>query len=176
MAWTNKILRVNLTAGTLTYEPLNKEWVNDYLGQRGLGTRYYVEEVDPEVDPLSPENTMIFATGPLTGTAASTSARYSVITKGPLTGAIACSNSGGFFGPELKFAGLDMIILEGKSPEPVYLYIENDEAKLLFNAELSSYNPAYFLNKYSSAHYIWNNDGVRNCHLVYVLNFIGFYF
>ncbi|CAA6804135.1 MAG: Tungsten-containing aldehyde:ferredoxin oxidoreductase (EC [uncultured Thiotrichaceae bacterium] len=131
MAWTNKVLRVNLTEGTLRYEPLNQEWVKDYLGQRGLGTRYLVDEVDPEVDALSPENKMIFATGPLTGTAASTSARYSVITKSPLTGAIACSNSGGFFGPELKFAGLDMVIFEGKSPTPVYLYIENDEAKLL---------------------------------------------
>ena len=62
---------------------------------------------------------------------ASTSARYSVITKGPLTGAIACSNSGGYFGAELRFAGWDMIIFEGKSAKPVYLHIENDKAELL---------------------------------------------
>ena len=74
---------------------------------------------------------MIYATGPLTGTMASTGARYSVITKGPLTGAIACSNSGGYFGAELSFAGWDMIIFEGKSPKPVYLHIENDKAELL---------------------------------------------
>ena len=73
---------------------------------------------------------MIMATGPLTGTMASTGGRYTVITKGPLTGAIACSNSGGYFGAELKFAGWDMIIFEGKSPKPVYLYLENDKAEL----------------------------------------------
>jgi aldehyde:ferredoxin oxidoreductase len=69
-------------------------------------------------------------TGPLTGTMASTGGRYAVVTKGPLTGAIACSNSGGYFGAELKFAGWDMIIFEGKSPKPVYLYVENDKAEL----------------------------------------------
>jgi aldehyde:ferredoxin oxidoreductase len=116
MGWNKKVLRVNLTAGTCTPEPLNMEWANDYLGSRGLGTKYLCEEMDPKVDPLSPENKLIMATGPLTGTMASTGGRYTVITKGPLTGAIACSNSGGFFGAELKFAGWDMIIIEGKSP------------------------------------------------------------
>ncbi len=130
MSWTKKILRVNLTEGTCTPEPLNMEWANDYLGQRGLATKYLVEETDPKVDPLSPDNKMIMATGPLTGTMASTGGRYSVITKGPLTGAIACSNSGGFIGNEFKNAGWDMIIFEGKSPTPVYLYIENDLTEL----------------------------------------------
>ena len=131
MAWQRKILRVDLTKGTCTAEPLNMEWAQDYLGQRGLATKYFCEEVDPKVDPLAPENKLIYATGPLTGTMASTGARFSVITKGPLTGAIACSNSGGYFGAELRFAGWDMIILEGKSPTPVYLHIENDTARLL---------------------------------------------
>lgn len=130
MSWTRKILRVNLTEGTCTPEPLNMQWANDYLGQRGLATKYLVEETDPKVDPLSPDNKLIMATGPLTGTMASTGGRYSVITKGPLTGAIACSNSGGFIGNEFKNAGWDMIIFEGKSPAPVYLYIENDLAEL----------------------------------------------
>ncbi|MEE9326295.1 MAG: aldehyde ferredoxin oxidoreductase family protein [Cocleimonas sp.] len=130
MSWTRKVLRVNLTEGTCTPEPLNMDWANDYLGQRGLATKYLVEETDPTVDPLSPENKMIMATGPLTGTMASTGGRYSVITKGPLTGAIACSNSGGFIGNEFKNAGWDMIIFEGKSPTPVYLYIENDLTEL----------------------------------------------
>jgi len=131
MSWTKKILRVNLTKGTCTSEPLNMDWAYKYIGQRGLATKYLIEEIDPKVDPLSPDNKLIFATGPLTGTAASTSARYSVITKGPLTGAIACSNSGGYFGAELKSAGWDMIILEGKAAGPVYLHIENDQASLL---------------------------------------------
>jgi len=136
MAWQKKILRVNLTEGTCTPEPLNMEWAAEYLGQRGLATKYYVEECDPQVDPLSPDNKMIMATGPLTGTYASTGGRYSVITKGPLTGAIACSNSGGYFGAEMKFAGWDMIIFEGKADSPVYLFIENDEAELLSADEI----------------------------------------
>jgi aldehyde:ferredoxin oxidoreductase len=131
MAWAQRILRVDLTKGTCTVEPLNMQWARDYIGQRGLATKYFTEEVDAKVDPLSPANKIIWATGPLTGTMASTGGRYSVITKGPLTGAIACSNSGGYFGAELRMAGWDMVIFEGRSPKPVYLFIENDEAKLL---------------------------------------------
>ena len=130
MSWAGKILRVNLTAGTVTPEPTNMEWAKAYLGSRGLGSKYLVEEVSPKVDPLSPENKIIWATGPLTGTMASIGGRYTVITKGPLTGAIACSNSGGYWGAELKMAGWDMIIFEGKSPKPVYLYINDDVAEL----------------------------------------------
>ena len=131
MSWTGKILRVDLTNGTCTTEPLNMQWAKDYLGQRGLATKYYVEEVEPTVDPLSPENKIIWATGPLTGTMASTGGRYSVITKGALTGAIACSNSGGYFGAELKMAGWDMVIVEGRAASPVYLSITNEKAELL---------------------------------------------
>ena len=130
MSWAGKILRVNLTAGTVTPEPLNMEWAHAYLGSRGLGSKYLISEIDPKVDPLSPENKLIWATGPLTGTMASTGGRYTVITKGPLTGAIACSNSGGYWGAELKMAGWDMVIVEGKSPTPVYLYINDDVAEL----------------------------------------------
>ncbi|MHC8598138.1 aldehyde ferredoxin oxidoreductase family protein [Arenicellales bacterium IMCC55707] len=130
MSWTGKILRVDLSAGTCTSEPLNMQWANDYMGQRGLATKYLVEETDPTVDPFSPDNKMIFATGPLTGTIAPTSGRWSVVCKGPLTGAIACSNSGGFFGAELKNAGWDMVIFEGKAASPVYLDMTNDQAEL----------------------------------------------
>ncbi len=130
MAWTRRILRVNLTEGTCADEPLNMEWAMKYIGQRGLATKYLVEEIDPKVDALSPENKLIMATGPLTGTMASTGGRYSVICKSPLTGAVACSNSGGFIGAELKQAGWDMIIFEGKAAKPVYLYVENEEVEI----------------------------------------------
>ena len=130
MSWAGKILRVNLTAGTVKSEPLNMTWAKEYLGSRGLATKYIVEEVDPKVDPLAPANKLIWATGPLTGTMASTGGRYTVVTKGPLTGAIACSNSGGYWGAELKMAGWDMVIFEGKSAKPVYLFIEDDKAEL----------------------------------------------
>jgi len=130
MSWAGKILRVNLTAGTISSEPLNMDWARAYLGSRGLATKYLVEEIDAKVDPLSADNKIIWATGPLTGTMASTGGRYTVVTKGPLTGAIACSNSGGYWGAELKMAGWDMVIFEGRSAKPVYLYIQDDLAEL----------------------------------------------
>ncbi len=131
MSWQKQILRVNLSNGSCRIEPLNMEWAKDFLGQRGLGSKYLLEEMDPSVDALSADNNLIFATGPLTGTTASTGGRYSVITKGPLTDAIACSNSGGKFGAELKLAGYDLLIIEGQSEQPVYLHIENDQVELV---------------------------------------------
>jgi aldehyde:ferredoxin oxidoreductase len=136
MSWAGKILRVNLTNGTVKSEPLNMEWARAYLGSRGLASKYLSEEVDPKVDPLAPDNKIIWATGPLTGTMVSTGGRYTVVTKGPLTGAIAASNSGGYWGAELKFAGWDMVIFEGRSPKPVYLSIEDDHAELRDAAHL----------------------------------------
>ncbi|NQU58178.1 MAG: aldehyde ferredoxin oxidoreductase family protein [Rhodospirillales bacterium] len=131
MSWQGRILRVNLTAGTCEGEDINMDWALSFLGQRGLATKYMLAESDPTADPLSPGNNLIFATGPLTGTPASTGGRYSVITKGALGGAIACSNSGGHFGAELKNAGWDMVIFEGRSDKPVYLFIDDDDAQLL---------------------------------------------
>ena len=131
MTWQKQILRVNLTSGTCTPEPLNMDWAYSYLGERGLATKYLWEGMDPATDAMSPDNMLIFATGPLTGTMSSTSGRFAVVTKGPLTNAIACSNSGGKFGASLKFAGYDMLILEGRSPTPVYLHIVDDEVSLL---------------------------------------------
>ncbi len=131
MSWQRKVLRVNLSDGTSSVEPLNMEWASAFIGERGLASKYLMENMDPTVDAMSPENVLIFATGPLTGTMASTSGRYVVVTKGPLTNAIACSNSGGKFGAELKFAGYDLLILEGRSPEPVYLHIVNDTVEIL---------------------------------------------
>lgn len=131
MGWQRKILRVNLTDMTSEIEPLNMEWAQQYLGERGLGTKYLYENMDPAVDSLAPENVLIFATGPLTGTMASTSGRYAVITKGALTNAVACSNSGGKFGAELKFAGYDLLLLEGRAPHPVYLHIFDDRIEIV---------------------------------------------
>ncbi len=136
MAWQQKILRVNLSTGSCEIEPLNMEWADAYLGSRGLGSKYLHEEMDPSVDALSAENKIIFATGPLTGTMASTGGRYTVVTKGPLTGAIACSNSGGKFGGELKMAGYDLLIIEGESDHPVYLHIEDDKAEICDASEI----------------------------------------
>ncbi|HEU4760620.1 MAG TPA: aldehyde ferredoxin oxidoreductase family protein, partial [Dehalococcoidia bacterium] len=128
--WVGQVLRVNLTEGSVKKEPLNMEWARQYIGGRGLGSRYLFEEIDPRCDALGPENKVIFATGPLTGTYAPTGGRYMVLCKGPLTDAIACSNSGGYWGPELKFAGYDMVILEGRAPKPVYLWVYNDQVEI----------------------------------------------
>ena len=120
------ILRVNLTDKTIKKEELNLDDALKYIGGRGLGTKILMDEVDPMTEPLSIDNKLIFTTGPLTGTSTPTGGRYMVITKSPLTGTVACSNSGGYWGAELKFAGYDAVIIEGKSDEHVYLNISDD--------------------------------------------------
>ena len=128
--WIGKILRVNLSDGTIRKEALKIDDMHNFIGARGLGTKIFYDEVDPLVDPLSPINKIIFMTGPLTGTLATSGGRYNVITKGVLNGTIAASNSGGTFGPELKYAGYDGIIFEGKADKPVYLWINNNTVEL----------------------------------------------
>ena len=124
--WHCKILRVDLTNQKTSIEDVSPQMAKDYIGGRGWAIRYLYDEVDPQVDPLSPENKLIFATGPLTATPAPTGNRYMVVTKSPLTGALAHSNSGGDFPTWLKRTGFDLVIFEGKSEEPVYLWINED--------------------------------------------------
>ena len=128
--WHGKILRINLTNGEIATENIHPDIAKDYLGGRGWAIRYLYDEVDPQVDPLSPENKLIFATGPLTGTPAPTGNRYMVITKSPLTGALANSNSGGVFPTEMKWTGFDMFIFEGRAAQPVYLWVDADKVEL----------------------------------------------
>ncbi len=128
--WAGKILRVDLSKGESRSEDLDLKLAQKFIGGRGLGSKILFDEVDPKIDPFSPNNKLIMATGPLTGTSAPCAGRYMAITKAPLTGTIACSNSGGHFGAELKFAGFDLLILEGKAKEPVYLYIEDGKVEI----------------------------------------------
>jgi len=128
--WMRKILRVDLMTGKCTVESLDPIVAKDYIGGRGLGIYYLNQEVDPKTDPLSPDNILVMATGPLTGTGAPTGARYMVMTKSPLTGAITCSNSGGLFPTELKRAGFDAIIISGRAEAPVYLWIDQGNADI----------------------------------------------
>ena len=129
-AYCGKLLRVDLTNGRIATEAIDPVIAAKFVGGRGLGTYYLTQEVDPTVDALSPANKLIIATGPLTGTSAPASGRFMVITKSPLSGTVACSNSGGYWGAELKFAGYDMVIFEGASPKPVYLAIRDDKVEL----------------------------------------------
>src|SRR5262249_46193713 len=128
--WTGKLLRVNLSQQRWQTEDIPQEWLRDYIGGRGVGDRYLWQELDPRVEPFSLENKLIFATGPLTGTPVSCGARYMVVTKGALTDAITTSNSGGHWGPELKFAGYDLLLVEGKAAKPVYLFIYDDVVQI----------------------------------------------
>lgn len=130
MSYMGRLLRVDLTKGKVSFEPLDMEIARGFIGGRGLGIRYLLKEVPPQCDPLGPENKLFFMTGPLTGTAAPTGARYMVTTKSPLTGAVTCSNSGGRFPAMLKAAGVDGVIVEGVSEEPVYLFIREGEAEI----------------------------------------------
>lgn len=128
--WMGKIIRANLADETIDTEPLNMRDVRLYLGGRGLGARIHVNEVGPTADALSPENKLIFMTGPLTGTLAACEGRYQVVAKVPLTGTVGACGTGGHFGSELKYAGYDGIIFEGKAERPTYLYINDDHIEL----------------------------------------------
>lgn len=121
--YTQKILRINLSNKTFKEEVVNEDLYVKYLGGRGLAAKFYHDEIAPGVEPLSPENKLIFMTGPLTGTPAYSTAKFQLATKSPLTGIYMCSNCGGSFGPFLKYCGYDGLIIEGKSDKPVYVSI-----------------------------------------------------
>lgn len=125
-----KALRINLTRGNHTVEELDTSLFRDFIGGRGLGVKVLSDGIDAQVDPLSPENKLIFAAGPLTGTGTLCSSEFFVVTKSPLTGAIACSGCDGNFGIELKFAGYDLMIVEGKADYPVFISINNGKVEI----------------------------------------------
>jgi len=125
-----KILRVDLSRGIVAPEKMPEQWRRLYLGGAGIASKYLFDEVPPDTDPLGPDNKLIFMTGPLTGTASASASRYSVVAKSPLTGIWGHGNSGGSFGPAMKRAGYDGVIIEGKSQIPVYLSISDGDAKL----------------------------------------------
>ena len=126
-----KILEVDLTEGRVEAKPLDPGLVRDYLGGRGLATRIFYDEVDPGCDPLGPDNVVVLATSPLVGTNAPTSCRGHMVFKSPLTGFIGTSNSGGTWANAFKATGHDVLIIKGKSPEPVTLDIRPGGVKLL---------------------------------------------
>lgn len=129
--YTGQILRVNLTSGKVEKEPIPVEVLRKFIGGKGLSAYYLFRELKPGVNPLGPENKLLFMTGPLTGTIAPVPNRFNVAAKSPLTGTWSDGQCGGSWGPELKFAGYDGIIIEGKSETPVYLHIRDEEASLL---------------------------------------------
>ncbi|MEG0136244.1 MAG: aldehyde ferredoxin oxidoreductase family protein [Cetobacterium sp.] len=129
-SYNGKILRVNLSNGEIKNEVLDMKLAEKFIGARGLGTKMLMNEINPTIDALSKENKLIMMTGALTGASVPTGGRYVVVTKSPLTGMIACSNSGGEWGAKLKYSGFDGIIFEGASDSPVYLVIEDEYVEL----------------------------------------------
>ncbi|WP_028309690.1 aldehyde ferredoxin oxidoreductase family protein [Desulfitibacter alkalitolerans] len=128
--YAGKILWINLTSGEIRHEKLPEELKRSYLGQSGVNAKLLYDLTDAATDPLGPDNPLIIGVGPLGGTLAPCSGRYTVTALSPLTGIFGDSNSGGHFGPELKYAGYDHLVITGKAPEPVYIWINDDTVKI----------------------------------------------
>lgn len=127
--YADRIARIDLTTGTVTYESIPDDWARKYIGGRGLGVKYVFEN-GPQVDPLSPDNILCFMNGPLTGTEANMSGRMAIVTKSPLTGTVTDSHHGGWSAARLRWAGFDGLIFKGKAPKPVYAYVHDGIVEL----------------------------------------------
>jgi len=128
--WAGNLLHVDLTRRKVAVENLPKSLAHTYIGGRGFGSKILYDEMNIKTDPLGPENVLIFSTGPLTGTIWPSSGRCTVTAKSPLTGFLGDANMGGSWGPELKYAGYDAVIIRGKSKNPVYLWIDDDQVEI----------------------------------------------
>ncbi|MFC1965201.1 aldehyde ferredoxin oxidoreductase family protein [Chloroflexota bacterium] len=128
--WAGTILDVNLTTGEIIKKPLPEDFAASYIGGSCFGARTLYDELEPGIDPLGPDNIIIVTNGPLVGTAAPACGRYEIVTKSPQTGIYLRSNGGGSFGPEMKWAGYDMIIVRGISEKSVYLWIKDDHVEI----------------------------------------------
>ena len=128
--YMGKVLRVDLSTEKISTDALNKEWAKQFVGGKGLGARYLFEELKPGTDPMSPDNILSIWTGPLVGTLVPLTSRYVIVTKSPLTGTFLDSYAGGFFGPEMKYAGYDGVIIKGKAKKPVYLWLNDGKVEI----------------------------------------------
>jgi aldehyde:ferredoxin oxidoreductase len=128
--YTGKILWVDLTTGNIKIETPDDQLYKDFIGGYGLGAKILYDRMKPKADPLGPDNILGFITGPFTGTNIPSGARYAAVAKSPITGGWGDANSGGFFGPYLKFAGFDGVFFTGISKKPVYLLIDEGKAEI----------------------------------------------
>lgn len=142
-AYAGKILRVNLTTGKVSTEPLKEEQAKNYVGGIGLGIRLLMDNSKAGTDPFDPDNPLIFVAGPLSGTMGPTAGNgYAVVSKSPATGGVGEAKAHGFFGPDLKRAGYDAVIITGKADKLSYLWIDDDKVEIK-NAEFLTYQPVY---------------------------------
>ena len=128
--WAGTILRVDLGSGTIERHLMDEHLCKNFVGGRGISAKLLFDEVGPEIEPLSPYNKLIFSCGPLSGTSAPSPARFHVTGKSPLTGIMGNSNAGGYFGPAMKRAGFDHLVIQGKAQEPVYLWINDNNIEI----------------------------------------------
>jgi aldehyde:ferredoxin oxidoreductase len=133
--YANRIAHVDLGSGTVDYRPIPEQWARKYIGARGLGVRYVLEN-GPRVEPLSPDNILCFMNGPLTGTEANMSGRMAIVTKSPLTGTVTDSHHGGWSAARLRWAGFDGLIFSGAAAKPVYAYVHDDQVEILDASDL----------------------------------------
>jgi aldehyde:ferredoxin oxidoreductase len=139
--YKGQLLRVNLTKKGITKEPLREDWARDFVGGAGYSARLLYEEIPGRIDPLGPQNKLFFMTGPVNGTMIPAASRSTACAKSPLTGSFFHSIFGGYWGPELKFAGYDGLIVEGKADKPVYLWIDDDRVEIRSAEHLWGKNP-----------------------------------
>lgn len=135
-AFTGKVARVDLAKGLCSVEEPGEGFYRRYAGGMALGAHYLLSEMGPGVDPLGEDNILILATGVMTGTGLPAMCRFSAVAKSPLTGAFGESEAGGWWGPELKFAGIDALVIQGKAPKPVYLWVKDGEVEIRDAAHL----------------------------------------
>jgi len=128
-SYTLKLLRIDLCERSYRVEDIPETYYRALLGGRGVAAKYYYDEIGVDVTPFSDKNKLIFMNGPLTGAPVFSSTKFQMATKSPLTERYICSNSSGFFGPQLRFAGYDGIIIEGKASQPVYITIKDNEIR-----------------------------------------------
>jgi len=154
--YMGKVLRIDLTTHKATEQKTSVSCSESFLGGRGLGTKILFDETEANIDPLSPANKLIFATGPLTATEVPTTGRIAVAFKSPLTGIIGHCSVGGFFGSSLKMAGLDALIVEGSSEDPCYLVIDSN------SYEIKSADELWGLNSYTSLKRLREKNAARD--------------
>ena len=148
--YAGKVLEINLTEKTVKVFPLDTIGIQKYLGGRGYAAALLYQRLKPNTNPLSPENLLIFATGPLTGLLPS---KYAIITKSPLTNLYLDTFGGGHFGPEMKFAGYDRVIITGKSTNPCYILLEETEVTIKDASKL------WGLDTYATQQVLWDSEG-----------------
>jgi aldehyde:ferredoxin oxidoreductase len=131
-SYAGKILRVNLTTGQISTEPLTEEMAKQFIGGIGLGIKLLMDNSTPGTDAFSPDNPLVYMTGPLSGTMGPTAGNgYAVVSKSPATGGVGEAKAHGFFGPDLKRAGYDAVIITGKAPKLSYLWIDDDKVQIM---------------------------------------------